>query len=150
VSVEEVRSTVSRYLGEARTRRSFEAFAASRGRTADGRDEADIHTMRFAEHLLASAIGAASSRLVLFLLLRRRYGSRRAALRLLDDASAAIQYSRDLLQTALDNSRQGVSVFDKALRLQAWNRAFRDLWALPTEMLRVGVGLEEIVRTIAE
>ena len=34
--------------------------------------EADIHLLRFAEHLLASAIGAASSRLVLSLLLRRR------------------------------------------------------------------------------
>ena len=33
--------------------------------------EADIHLLRFTEHLLASAIGAASSRLVLSLLLRR-------------------------------------------------------------------------------
>jgi Na+/proline symporter/signal transduction histidine kinase len=150
VTVEELRSTVSRYLGEERTARSFDAFAASRGRSIEPKAEADAHLLRFAEHLLASAIGAASSRLVLSLMLRRRNVSTKAALQLLDDASAAIQYSRDLLQTALDNARQGVSVFDKTLRLQAWNRAFRDLWDLPPAMMRVGVGLDEIIRHVAE
>ena len=150
VTVEELRATVSRYLGEERTTRSFEAFAASRGRLVDPSAEADVHVVRFAEHLLASAIGAASSRLVLSLMLRRRNLSTKAALQLLDDASSAIQYSRDLLQTALDNARQGVSVFDKDLRLQAWNRAFRDLWDLPPAMMRVGVGLDEIIHHAAE
>jgi Na+/proline symporter/signal transduction histidine kinase len=149
VTVGELTATVSRYLGEARTARSLEAFAASRGHGIEPDREADIHMLRFAEHLLASAIGAPSSRLVLSLMLRRRNLSTEAAMQLLDDASAAIQYSRDLLQTALDNARQGVSVFDKELRLQAWNRAFRDLWDLPAEMMRVGVGLDEIIRHIA-
>jgi hypothetical protein len=79
----------------------------------DRRAEADIHLLRYAEHLLASAIGAASSRLALSLLLRRRNVSTRAALQLLDDASAAIQYNRDLLQHALDHARQGITVFDR-------------------------------------
>ena len=45
--------------------------------------------MRYAEHILASAIGAASSRLVLSLLLRKRMVSTKAALKLLDDAVQA-------------------------------------------------------------
>ena len=48
--------------------------------------EADFQLLRYAEHLLASAIGAASSRLVLSLLLRKRTVSTKAALKLLDDA----------------------------------------------------------------
>ena len=100
-----------------RRRRSFEAFARSRGLTLEPGREADIHLLRYAEHLLASAIGAASSRLVLSLLLRRRNVTKKAALKLLDDASAAIQYNRDLLQHALDHARQGITVFDKDLRL---------------------------------
>ena len=71
-----------------------------------------MHLIRYAEHVLASAIGAASSRLVLSLLLRKGAVSPKAALKLLDDASAAIQYSRDLLQHALDHARQGITVLD--------------------------------------
>ena len=63
VTVDELRATVARYLGDERTTRSFEGFAHSRGQTLDTRAEADVHLLRYAEHLLASAIGTASSRL---------------------------------------------------------------------------------------
>lgn len=145
VSVDDLRATVARYLGAERTTRSFESFALTRGLDLGERAQADIHLLRYAEHLLASAIGAASSRLALSLLLRRRNVSSRDALRLLDDASAALQYSRDLLQHALDHARQGITVFDRDLRLVAWNRAFIDLYELPPELVRIGVGLDDIV-----
>jgi Na+/proline symporter/signal transduction histidine kinase len=150
VTVGDLRATVARYLGEERTDRSFESFARTRGLKFSSQAEADIHLLRYAEHLLASAIGAASSRLALSLLLRRRNVSTRDALRLLDDASAALQYSRDLLQHALDHARQGITVFDRDLRLVAWNRAFIDLYDLPPEFVRIGVSLDEIVGFNAE
>ena len=71
---------------------------------------------------------------------------RRHALKLLDDASAAIQYSRDLLQHAIDHASQGITVLDRDLHLLGWNRAFVDLYDLPPDLIRIGVGLEEIVR----
>lgn len=145
VSVEDLRSTVARYLGDERTARAFRAFEEQRTSAFLPDQEADAHTIRFAEQLLASAIGAASSRLVLSLMLRRRNVSTEAALKLLDDASAAIQYSRTLLQHGLDHTRQGVTVFDQELRLMCWNRAFQDLFGLPPDLVRFGVGLDEIV-----
>src|SRR6185295_15862693 len=102
------------------------------------------------EHLLASAIGAASSRLVLSLLLRKRTVSPKAALKLLDDANAAIQYNREILQTALDHVRQGIAVFDKDLRLVCWNRQFGEILDLPLALTRVGIGLDEILRHNAD
>jgi signal transduction histidine kinase len=150
VTVEELRTTVARYLGLEQTNASFDAFARSRGIRLEPARDADIHLLRYAEHLLASAIGAASSRLVLSLLLRRRNVSKKAALKLLDDASAAIQYNRDLLQHALDHARQGITVFDKDLRLMCWNREFQDLFSLPSELARAGTGLDEIVRFNAQ
>src|SRR5438132_14173123 len=107
VTVEELTTTVSRYLGEERTRSSFDSYALTRGIRIDPKAEADFQLLRYAEHLLASAIGAASSRLVLSLLLRKRTVSTKAALKLLDDANAAIHYNREILQTALDHVRQG-------------------------------------------
>ncbi|MGF9760497.1 PAS domain-containing hybrid sensor histidine kinase/response regulator [Microvirga sp. 0TCS3.31] len=146
VSVGELRATVARYLGDERTARSFEGFAHSRGQNLDTRAEADIHLLRYAEHLLASAIGTASSRLALSLLLRRRTVSTEAALKLLDDASAAIQHSRDLLQHALNYAKQGITVIDGDLRLLAWNQAFLDLYDMPPNFVQVGIGMEQIVR----
>lgn len=145
VSVDDLRSTVARYLGDERTERAFHSFEKQQGSVFTPGQEADAHTIRFAEQLLASAIGAASSRLVLSLMLRRRNVSTEAALKLLDDASAAIQYSRTLLQHGLDHTRQGVTVFDQELRLMCWNRAFQDLFNLPPHLVRFGVGMDEII-----
>jgi Na+/proline symporter/signal transduction histidine kinase/CheY-like chemotaxis protein len=146
VTVEELAGTVARYLGEDRTRNSFESFAATRRISLDPRADADIQLLRYAEYLLASAIGAASSRLVLSLLLRKRTLSTKAALKLLDDANAAIHYNREILQTALDHVRQGIAVFDKDLQLICWNRQFGEILDLPHGLTRIGVTLEEILR----
>ena len=83
---------------------------------------------------------------MLSLLFRPRAVSGKSALKLIDDASAAIQSNRDQLQHALDHARQGITVFDPNLALTAWNREFGDLFDLPPTMLRLGVGLDEIVR----
>jgi Na+/proline symporter/signal transduction histidine kinase len=146
ISVGELLATVSRYIGEERTKAAFEGFAAGDRGRLDPTREADFHLLRYAEHLLASAIGAASSRLVLSLLLRKRTVSTSAALRLLDDANAAIQYNREILQTALDHVQQGIAVFDKNLHLICSNRRFGEILDLPPGLVRVGTGLDEILR----
>jgi len=150
VTVEELTTTVARYLGEERTRVSFESFAATRRINLEPQSGADFQLLQYAEHLLASAIGAASSRLVLSLLLRKRTVSTKAALKLLDDASAAIHYNREILQTALDHVRQGIAVFDKDLHLICWNRQFGDILELPHDIVRIGIGLDEILYFNAE
>jgi Na+/proline symporter/signal transduction histidine kinase len=149
-TVGEVEATVSLYLGAERARHALESFMNERDLKFDTTSEADAPLIRHAEHLLASAIGASSSRLVMSLLFRRRAMSSKAALKLIDDASAAIQSNRDLLQHALDHARQAIAVFDRDLALSCWNRAFRDVFGLPSSMLRLGVGLDEIVRYNAE
>jgi Na+/proline symporter/signal transduction histidine kinase len=150
VAVEELIATVARYLGEERTRESFASFAASRRLNLDPRAEADFQLLQYGEYLLASAIGAASSRLVLSLLLRKRTVSTKAALKLLDDANAAIHYNREILQTALDHVRQGIAVFDKDLALVCWNRQFGEIFDLPHSLTRIGATLGEILLHIAK
>lgn len=146
VTVEELTATIARYLGEERTRTAFESFAGTHRISLEAKDEADFRLVRYAEHILSSAIGGASSRLVLSLLLRKRTVSTKAALKLLDDANAAFQYNREILQTALDHVRQGIAVFDKDLQLICWNRQFGEILDLPPSLIRVGVGLVEILR----
>jgi len=150
VTVQELTAAVARYLGEERTRMSFDGFAAERHMRLEPGAHADFELLRYAERLLASAIGAASSRLVLSLLLRQRTVSTKAALKLLDDANAAIHYNREILQTALDHVRQGIAVFDKDMHLTCWNQQFGQLLRLPNEMVRMGIDLTEILRFNAD
>ncbi|GGF46277.1 histidine kinase [Azorhizobium oxalatiphilum] len=145
VGTEELIATVARYLGQERTRSAFDTFARDNGIRLDPLREADAHLVRFAEHLLASAIGAASSRLVLSLLLRKRTVSTKAALQLLDDASAAIQYNRELLQNAIDHVGQGIAVFDREARLVCWNRGFGAMLDLPPDCYAIGIPLADIL-----
>jgi signal transduction histidine kinase/CheY-like chemotaxis protein len=150
VTVAELTTTVARYLGGERTHAALDSFAATRRISLAPEAPADFQLLRHAEHLIASAIGAASSRLVLSLLLRRSTVSTQAALKLLDDASAALHYNREILQTALDHVRQGIAVFDKDTHLACWNRQFGDVLDLPHELVRIGIGLDEILRFNAE
>jgi Na+/proline symporter/signal transduction histidine kinase/CheY-like chemotaxis protein len=150
VTVDDLVETVSRFLGSERTRAAFTAYGEGRRMTLTGGVAADIHVLRFAEQLLASAVGAASSRLVLSLLVKRRDPSARTAMTLLDDASSAIQYNRDLLQTAIDQVAQGISVFDRELKLICWNRQFSAILDLPPNLAEVGVTLNAIIRDRVE
>ena len=145
VTVEKLEQTVARYLGEARAKSAFAEFFAQRGVTHKPALEADVRMLRFAEHLLARAVGVASSRLVMALLLERHSAHPRGAMRLLDDASAAIQHNRDLLQSAIDNVEQGIAVFDSEMNLSCWNASFQDHLKLSNELGRVGAPMREIV-----
>jgi Na+/proline symporter/signal transduction histidine kinase/ActR/RegA family two-component response regulator len=149
VTVGALQDTVARYLGVQRTHAAFQAYARRENVAVDREAEADIGLLHHCEQLLASAIGAASSRLVLALLLRRSHVSTKAAIRLLDDASAALQYNRDLLQTALDEVGQGTVVVDGALRLVTWNRHFQSLLGLPAPLLQIGAPLRDVFRHLA-
>jgi Na+/proline symporter/signal transduction histidine kinase/ActR/RegA family two-component response regulator len=150
VTIGDLSATIARYLGEERTHESFLSFAASRRISLEPQSEADFQLLQYGEYLLASAIGAASSRLVLSLLLRKRTVSTKAALKLLDDANAAIHYNREILQTALDHVRQGIAVFDKNLTLVCWNRQFGEIFDLPHGLTRIGIPLDEILRHLVK
>src|ERR1700712_1781388 len=148
VTVQDILSTVAQYLGPERARDSFEAFAASHRVNLEPAASADFELLQHAEHLIASSIGAASSRLVMSLLLRKRTVSARAALKLLDDAHAALHFNREMLQTALNHVRQGIAVFNPELHLITSNRQFGEILDLPAQFAQIGIPLVEIIEFI--
>ncbi|MEM9278534.1 MAG: PAS domain-containing hybrid sensor histidine kinase/response regulator [Pseudomonadota bacterium] len=150
IRVQHLYETLSRYLGPERTKRSFEVYWASKGPTPPPETIADQDLFRFSEQLLASAIGASSSRLVHTLLVQRHDKSNHSNLELLDEASKAIQFNRDVLQTAFDQLEQGITVFDGDYRLASWNQQFRKILNLPARMGQAGTPIINIAHAIAE
>jgi len=149
VSVGDLKQTISRYLGDERTSRSFHTYERSLGRWINDQDPADMGLLRFSEQLLGSAIGSSSARLVLSLLFERAGDLPGDTARLLDEASDALHYNLDLLQTALGQMDQGITVFDSSNRLTVWNKRFRELMDLPEHAGRVGFPLEDILTILA-
>jgi signal transduction histidine kinase len=149
VSIGELQQTVGRYLGTRRTERAFEAFWTEAGKKPNGRDPVDQAVLRFSEQLLASAIGSSSSRLVHTILLKRHEVGSRASIELLNEATEAIRYNTDVLQIALDQLDQGISVFDAEFKLAFWNKRFRKLLSLPQSTAQAGVSLNEVAGQIS-
>jgi Na+/proline symporter/signal transduction histidine kinase len=153
VTADRLEETVSRYIGADRARAAFEGFRAQQGQIgASGArgGEADVRLIRFAEHLLASAVGVASARLVIALMLERHSSHARGAMRLLDDASAAIQHNRDLLQSAIDNVDQGLAVFEPGMTLICWNSTLQTFLGLGSDLNRVGTPITEVLDAFLE
>ncbi len=148
VTVQDIIDTVSQFIGPERAREAFDAFAASQNVPLDLAAPGDFAQLQHAERLIASSIGAASSRLVLSLLLRKRTVSAKAALKLLDESHAALHFNREILQTALNHVRQGIAVFNPELQLICSNRQFAALLDLPPRIAQIGNPLREILEYI--
>lgn len=145
VTVAELQSTISSYLGADRVARALMHYEDKHQEHLSPNKTIDITLLRYAEQMLGTAVGSSSARLILSLLLHRKDGSARGARQLLDNASEALQQNRDLLQIAIDQMPQGVTVLDKDLRITCWNRQFRLLLSLPEEVIQVGFPISTIL-----
>lgn len=150
VTVGDLMETVAQYLGDERTTRSFEAYKFRNEIELSPSEPSDASLLQFSEQLLASAVGASSSRLVHRLLIKRLGYSSRSEMKLLDDASQALQFNRGVLQTALDQIEQGICVFDADYRLSSWNRQFREMLNLPASVGTAGTPFSTVIREIVD
>ncbi|KQV84003.1 PAS domain-containing hybrid sensor histidine kinase/response regulator [Rhizobium sp. Root1220] len=150
IAVGDLKATVSRYLGEERMERSFQTYQQNSGRKLEDDQPADMALIHFTEQLLGSAIGSSSARLVLSLILQKVEDASADTAWLLDQASEALQYNQDMLQTALSQMDQGIAVFDSSNHLTIWNRRFRQLLDLPENAGQVGFPLSDIVAILSQ
>ncbi|PKM01719.1 MAG: hybrid sensor histidine kinase/response regulator, partial [Gammaproteobacteria bacterium HGW-Gammaproteobacteria-7] len=90
------------------------------------------------ERELASVLGAASARLLLETARRRDGDELETVVDLVDETSQALHFNQQVLEAALENMSQGISVVDAELRLVAWNGRYAQLFGFPSDLLRVG------------
>ncbi len=107
--------------------------------------------------IIAGAITVVVATAAAFLLFRLRQARRhearlvedRAQLALanmkLADAKARADAKTSQLEAALAGMSDGVSMFDRDLRLAAWNARFPELAGIPADLLRIGLPLEDIL-----
>ncbi|CAN7615015.1 PAS domain-containing hybrid sensor histidine kinase/response regulator [Phyllobacterium sp. LjRoot231] len=150
VTVNQLKATISKYIGSEQTDLAFNSFHKQESISLDGNDPADFKTVHFAEQLLSGIVGSPSARMILSLAMGPTSTAQRRAQILLDHATGALAQNRVLLQTALDQMDQGISVFDSQYRLSCWNTQFRLILDLPKELQRMGTPLSRIVACLFE
>jgi signal transduction histidine kinase len=65
---------------------------------------------------------------------------------IVDEASQAMTFSRELLQSAIENISLGVSVVNQQQQLVVWNHRYLELFAYPKGFVRVGRPAEDLMR----
>ncbi|HEX5694128.1 MAG TPA: PAS-domain containing protein, partial [Arenimonas sp.] len=97
------------------------------------------------ERELAAVLGAASARLLLDAARRAQGTDLDTVATIVGEASQALRFNQRVLEAALENMSQGISVVDAELRLVAWNRRYAELFDYPPPLLQVGVPVAELV-----
>ena len=97
------------------------------------------------ERELAAVLGSASAR-VLLDAARREAGHLDTVAAIVGEASADLRFNQRVLEAALQNMTQGISVVDAQLRLVAWNRRYVELFRFPDDLLQVGRPIADLAR----
>ncbi|MFC5570899.1 PAS-domain containing protein [Lysobacter yangpyeongensis] len=98
------------------------------------------------ERELGAVLGAASAR-VLLDAARREGGAGHdldTVAAIVDTAAQDLRFNQRVLEAALQNMSQGISVVDAQLRLVAWNRRYAELFGFPESLLKVGTPVAEL------
>jgi Na+/proline symporter/signal transduction histidine kinase/CheY-like chemotaxis protein len=133
---------VERFIGGSRAARHF----ADLGWRGSENARASAEQLEATHKLLASVVGASSAQRLVDAAVAGREVPLEDVVSIVGGASQALEFSRELLQSTLENVSQGISVVDSQLRLVAWNRRYVEMYAYPPGFLRIGQPIEEVLR----
>ena len=150
VRLEDLLALAARFVGQERAQQSFTRFASRQGKELNLNQNADSDWIAHTERLLAGVLGSSSTRAVVKAAIEGRDMQLEDVVRIADEASEVLQFNRALLQGAIENITQGISVVDQALRLVAWNRRYLELFEYPEGLISVGRPIADIIHYNAE
>ncbi|WP_440849927.1 PAS-domain containing protein [Salinisphaera sp. SWV1] len=146
IRVGELEVLLQRFLGPQAARAALHEYSGHHDRQLLSNQIVDASLLQFAEQRLAGVVGSASARLMLASGLRQRDLALEDMVRLLDRTADAVQFNRNVLQAALENIDQGISVVDQDLRLVAWNSRYLEVFEYPPGMVRTGRHIADLIR----
>ena len=98
------------------------------------------------ERELAAVLGTASARVLLDAARREAGRDLDTVAAIVGVASADLRFNQRVLEAALQNMSQGISVVDAQLRLVAWNRRYAEIFGYPEDLLQVGRPIADLSR----
>ncbi|MGB1237099.1 MAG: PAS-domain containing protein [Pseudomonadales bacterium] len=151
IDAQEMQLLASHFIGQEKARQAFNQFLAAHDPKALGSRYYNHKLIQHTEHLLTSVMGSSSSRLVIRSAVQGKdIALDQIALLVENVSSHGTQFSHSLLQSAIENSAEGISVVDSELNLVAWNHRYVELFQYPQHLVYVGCPVEKLIRHNAE
>ncbi|KLV06626.1 histidine kinase [Photobacterium aquae] len=150
VTVAELEMLAARFVGRKRVRLAFQHYSEQHQVLIQPQMQAPAGLIRHTERVLAGVFGASSARLVLTSALQGRKMQLEEVATIVDEASELFDFSRGLLQGAIEHINQGIAVVDKQLRLVAWNQRYLEQFTFPAGLIQVGRPIAEVIRHNAQ
>lgn len=142
----DLQALADRFMGEERADALFRNYERRNAIRLSPQRPASAHLMKYIERQLASVIGASTARVVLESTLTGRDMQIEDVVSIVDEASQAMTFSRELLQSAIENISLGVSVVNHQQQLVVWNQNYLELFSYPRGFVRVGRPIEDLMR----
>ena len=143
--VRELEYLVARFIGEEKSAECFNNFnlAHEHKKHKTNNETLIVH----AENTLASVIGSASAKLVISFALGGREIAFDQVVKIVEDNSTQqLEFSRSVLQGAIENTSEGISVIDGSLNLVAWNKQYLDIFNYPQNFIYIGCPISQLIR----
>ncbi|PSW69836.1 PAS domain-containing protein [Photobacterium kishitanii] len=150
ITVMELETLAARFVGRKRIQQAFAQFSQQQQCQLLADQQASPAIILHTEKVLASVFGEVSAKLVLISALQNRDMKLEDVATIVDEASAMFDFSRGLLQGAIEHISQGIAVVDKQLRLVAWNQRYLELFSFPIGLIKVGRPIAEVIHYNAE
>ncbi len=129
VAAASMRKTAGRFLGQERARQLMDGHAGQM---------LDDDRVTAIERELTAVVGAGMARLLVEAARDGGAAPLDAVTRAVGEATQVLRFNQRLLEAALENMSQGISVVDAQLQLVAWNSRYAALFKFPPELLQVG------------
>ncbi|MEG0182572.1 MAG: PAS-domain containing protein, partial [Stenotrophomonas sp.] len=129
VAAASLRKTAGRFLGQERARQLMDGHAGQM---------LDDDRVTAIERELTAVVGAGMARLLVEAARDGGAAPLDAVTRAVGEATQVLRFNQRLLEAALENMSQGISVVDAQLQLVAWNSRYAALFRFPPELLQVG------------
>lgn len=146
ILISDLQALTDRFMGEERSESVFRNYERRNAIRLYLHRPATTHLMKYIERQLASVIGASTARVVLESTLTGRDMQIEDVVSIVDEASQAMTFSRELLQSAIENISLGVSVINHQQQLVVWNQRYLELFNYPKGYVRVGRPVEDLIR----
>lgn len=142
----DLRALADRFMGDERSESMFRNYERRNAVRLYPQKPATTHLMKYIERQLASIIGGSTARVVLESTLSGRDMQIEDVVSIVDEASQAMTFSRELLHSAIENLSLGVSVVNHQQELVVWNHLYIELFNYPKSFVRLGRPAADLIR----
>jgi len=147
IDARELQLLASRFVGKEKAKLGFKQFLASHDSKYLGSRLYNSKLIEHTEHMMTSVMGSSSARLVISSALHGKELALDQVAQLIEDTSTqGTQFSHSILQSAIENSTEGISIIDHKLNLVAWNKRYIELFDYPPQLVFVDCPIENLIR----